>query len=108
MVAQDAGRRSVYDHCEPVLLPTLCTSDAARHALDDGAELTTISRNAHCMFCQAKAKSKLFIPPEFPDPHVAQAYLEPTVDESTEPFVLATPDLDGLRRYPLPARGTEG
>jgi len=55
---------------------------------------------------QAKAKSKLFIPPEFPDPHVAQAYLEPTVDQSTEPFVPATPDLDGLRRYPQPARGT--
>lgn len=35
----------------------------------------------------------------FPSSRVAQAYLEPTVDESRESFSWGTPDLDALRTY---------
>ncbi|KAH6847451.1 hypothetical protein B0I37DRAFT_145161 [Chaetomium sp. MPI-CAGE-AT-0009] len=43
--------------------------------------------------------TKLFLPPGFPNPAVADAYLQPEVDSSTEPFQWGVPDLDGLRHF---------
>ncbi|SPQ18635.1 c1063de6-9e5b-4d7e-8350-d8d5d2c4cb60 [Thermothielavioides terrestris] len=43
--------------------------------------------------------TKLFLPPGFPSPAVAEAYLHPEVDSSPEPFQWGVPDLDGLRRF---------
>ncbi|KAL2270183.1 hypothetical protein VTJ83DRAFT_2367 [Remersonia thermophila] len=43
--------------------------------------------------------TKLFLPPGFPSPAVADAYLRPVVDSSPEPFQWGVPDLDGLRRF---------
>uniref|UniRef100_A0A224YX51 DNA excision repair protein ERCC-5 n=1 Tax=Rhipicephalus zambeziensis TaxID=60191 RepID=A0A224YX51_9ACAR len=42
---------------------------------------------------------RLSLEPGFPSSRVAQAYLEPTVDESRETFSWGTPDLDALRTY---------
>lgn len=39
------------------------------------------------------------IPPDFPNPHVRDAYLSPHVDSSTQEFEWGMPDLDGLRQY---------
>ncbi|KAH6947185.1 hypothetical protein HPB50_017498 [Hyalomma asiaticum] len=44
---------------------------------------------------------RLSLEPGFPSSRVAQAYLEPTVDESRETFSWGTPDLDALRTYPF-------
>ena len=43
--------------------------------------------------------AKLFLPTTFPNPAVADAYLHPDVDHSTEPFQWGVPDLDGLRQF---------
>ncbi|CAK7263974.1 DNA repair protein rad2 [Sporothrix epigloea] len=43
--------------------------------------------------------TKLFLPLGFPSAAVADAYLKPEVDRSTEPFQWGVPDLDGLRNY---------
>ncbi|KAH6650241.1 putative TOS1-like glycosyl hydrolase-domain-containing protein [Chaetomium tenue] len=43
--------------------------------------------------------TKLFLPPGFPNPAVADAYLRPDVDSNTEPFQWGVPDLDGLRQF---------
>ncbi|EAQ92800.1 hypothetical protein CHGG_01035 [Chaetomium globosum CBS 148.51] len=43
--------------------------------------------------------TKLFLPPGFPNPAVADAYLHPDVDSNTEPFQWGVPDLDGLRQF---------
>ncbi|OAA65994.1 DNA excision repair protein rad2 [Niveomyces insectorum RCEF 264] len=43
--------------------------------------------------------TKLFLPLTFPNPAVADAYLHPDVDRSTEPFQWGVPDLDGLRTF---------
>ncbi|KAK3300872.1 uncharacterized protein B0H64DRAFT_421849 [Chaetomium fimeti] len=43
--------------------------------------------------------TKLFLPPGFPNPAVADAYLQPEVDSNTEPFQWGVPDLDGLRHF---------
>lgn len=43
--------------------------------------------------------TKLFLPPGFPSPAVADAYLAPEVDSNTEPFQWGVPDLDGLRQF---------
>ena len=42
---------------------------------------------------------RVHLPASFPDNAVRQAYLEPTVDESKEPFEWAMPDLEALREY---------
>ncbi|XP_075535837.1 rad2 superfamily protein mus201 isoform X1 [Dermacentor variabilis] len=42
---------------------------------------------------------RLSLEPGFPSSRVAQAYLEPTVDDSRETFSWGTPDLDALRTY---------
>ncbi|KAJ7650180.1 hypothetical protein FB45DRAFT_819314 [Roridomyces roridus] len=41
----------------------------------------------------------LYIPPEWPNPVVRDAYYHPTVDESDEPFKWGLPDLDALRHF---------
>lgn len=43
--------------------------------------------------------TKLFLPAGFPDPRVAEAYLEPLVDDDPQPFVWGVPDLDALRSF---------
>ncbi|KAI0390284.1 PIN domain-like protein [Xylariaceae sp. FL0594] len=43
--------------------------------------------------------TKLFLPPGFPSPAVAEAYLRPAVDHSAEPFRWGAPDVEGLRGY---------
>lgn len=46
-----------------------------------------------------KRASKLFLPPNFPDPRVDAAYLEPEVDSDPSEFQWGVPDLDGLRSF---------
>ncbi|TFK92661.1 PIN domain-like protein [Polyporus arcularius HHB13444] len=41
----------------------------------------------------------LYLPADWPNPAVRDAYYHPTVDESTEPFKWGMPDLDALRNY---------
>lgn len=43
--------------------------------------------------------TKLFLPPSFPDPRVAEAYLKPEVDSDPEPFQWGVPDLAALRTF---------
>ncbi|CAE7206641.1 hypothetical protein CFE70_008891 [Pyrenophora teres f. teres 0-1] len=43
--------------------------------------------------------TKLFLPPNFPDPRVAEAYLHPEVDSDPEPFQWGVPDLASLRTF---------
>lgn len=43
--------------------------------------------------------TKLFLPPGFPSPAVAEAYLKPEIDGSAEPFQWGVPNLDGLRQF---------
>ncbi|KAF2795379.1 PIN domain-like protein [Melanomma pulvis-pyrius CBS 109.77] len=43
--------------------------------------------------------AKLFLPTNFPDPRVAEAYLEPDVDKDPQPFQWGVPDLDALRTF---------
>ncbi|KAL1903482.1 DNA repair protein rad2 [Sporothrix stenoceras] len=43
--------------------------------------------------------TKLFLPVGFPSPAVVDAYLQPEVDRSAEPFQWGVPDLDGLRSF---------
>ena len=43
--------------------------------------------------------TKLFLPPTFPDPRVAEAYLHPEVDSDPEPFQWGVPDLAALRTF---------
>lgn len=42
---------------------------------------------------------KLFLPPGFPSLAVFDAYLNPEVDHSPEPFQWGVPDLEGLRQF---------
>ncbi|KAF7327682.1 hypothetical protein MKEN_00347600 [Mycena kentingensis (nom. inval.)] len=42
---------------------------------------------------------KLYLPPEWPNPLVRDAYYHPTVDESEETFKWGLPDLDALREF---------
>ncbi|KAI0787632.1 hypothetical protein C8Q74DRAFT_1252930 [Fomes fomentarius] len=44
-----------------------------------------------------KKFKELYLPGEWPNPTVRDAYYHPTVDESTEPFKWGMPDLDALR-----------
>ncbi|KAJ7030398.1 hypothetical protein C8F04DRAFT_1113495 [Mycena alexandri] len=41
----------------------------------------------------------LYLPPEWPNALVRDAYYHPTVDESDEPFKWGLPDLDALRQF---------
>ncbi|KAF9223772.1 PIN domain-like protein [Gyrodon lividus] len=41
----------------------------------------------------------LYLPPEWPNPLVRDAYYHPTVDSSEEPFKWGMPDLDALRHF---------
>lgn len=43
--------------------------------------------------------TKLFLPPAFPDPRVADAYLHPEVDNDPQPFQWGVPDLAALRSF---------
>lgn len=43
--------------------------------------------------------TKLFLPPGFPDPRVADAYLNPEVDSDPQPFQWGVPDLAALRNF---------
>ncbi|KAI2477590.1 DNA-repair protein rad13 [Pyrenophora tritici-repentis] len=43
--------------------------------------------------------TKLFLPPNFPDPRVTDAYLHPEVDSDPEPFQWGVPDLAALRTF---------
>ncbi|KAF2192306.1 PIN domain-like protein [Zopfia rhizophila CBS 207.26] len=43
--------------------------------------------------------TKLFLPPNFPDPRVAEAYLQPDVDSDPQPFQWGVPDLNALRNF---------
>jgi DNA excision repair protein ERCC-5 len=43
--------------------------------------------------------TKLFLPPGFPSEAVYDAYLQPEVDDTAEPFQWGVPDVEGLRRF---------
>lgn len=43
--------------------------------------------------------TKLFLPPGFPDPRVAEAYLNPEVDSDPQQFQWGVPDLAALRAF---------
>ncbi|KAF2501474.1 PIN domain-like protein, partial [Lophium mytilinum] len=43
--------------------------------------------------------AKLFLPPGFPDPRVAEAYFKPAVDDDPQAFQWGVPDLDALRSF---------
>jgi len=43
--------------------------------------------------------TKIFLPSNFPDPRVAEAYLHPEVDSDPEPFQWGVPDLAALRTF---------
>ncbi|KIJ66988.1 hypothetical protein HYDPIDRAFT_26400 [Hydnomerulius pinastri MD-312] len=45
-----------------------------------------------------KKYKDLYLPPEWPNPLVRDAYYHPTVDSSEEPFKWGMPDLDALRQ----------
>ncbi|KAH9959585.1 hypothetical protein BC827DRAFT_1212397 [Russula dissimulans] len=47
----------------------------------------------------------LYVPDEWPNPVVRDAYFHPTVDDSEEPFKWGLPDLDGLRDFLLQELG---
>jgi DNA excision repair protein ERCC-5 len=44
-------------------------------------------------------QKKLFLPTNFPDLRVDEAYLKPEVDHNDEPFQWGVPDLDNLRKF---------
>ncbi|OCH95371.1 PIN domain-like protein [Obba rivulosa] len=46
-----------------------------------------------------KRFKELYLPSDWPNPAVRDAYYHPTVDESEEPFKWGLPDLDALRDY---------
>ncbi|KAK7050894.1 DNA repair protein rad2 [Paramarasmius palmivorus] len=46
-----------------------------------------------------KKFKNLYLPPEWPNSAVRDAYYHPTVDESDEPFKWGLPDLDALREF---------
>ncbi|TFK33242.1 hypothetical protein BDQ12DRAFT_691478 [Crucibulum laeve] len=46
-----------------------------------------------------KKFKNLYLPPEWPNTAVKDAYYHPTVDSSDEPFKWGLPDLDGLRDF---------
>ncbi|KAJ7227291.1 hypothetical protein GGX14DRAFT_418925 [Mycena pura] len=46
-----------------------------------------------------KKFKELYLPPEWPNALVRDAYYHPTVDESEEPFKWGLPDLDALREF---------
>ncbi|KAJ7707605.1 hypothetical protein B0H17DRAFT_1033205 [Mycena rosella] len=48
---------------------------------------------------QKKKFKDLYLPSEWPNATVRDAYYHPTVDESDEPFKWGLPDLDGLREF---------
>ena len=43
--------------------------------------------------------AKIFLPPNFPDKRVDEAYLHPEVDADPSPFAWGVPDLDSLRNF---------
>ena len=45
------------------------------------------------------AQKRLFLPTQFPDTRVDQAYLQPEVDSNPEEFAWGVPDLDKLRSF---------
>ncbi|KAF9139842.1 DNA repair protein rad2 [Mortierella sp. GBA39] len=47
----------------------------------------------------AKQCKKIHLPSTFPDPHIADAYIHPMVDDDDAKFQWGIPDLDGLRDY---------
>ncbi|KAF8986074.1 DNA repair protein rad2 [Entomortierella lignicola] len=47
----------------------------------------------------AKQCKKIHIPSTFPDPHIANAYIRPLVDDDPAKFQWGIPDLDGLRDF---------
>ncbi|KAI7953688.1 hypothetical protein MJO28_006235 [Puccinia striiformis f. sp. tritici] len=48
-------------------------------------------------FC--KKKDKIWIDDHWPNPAVADAYLNPIVDHSTEKFIWGLPDLEGIKEF---------
>ena len=69
-----------------------------------GVQNNTISKevDASNTFRRRFRKSqatKLFLPPGFPDPRVADAYLNPEVDSDPQPFQWGVPDLAALRAF---------
>lgn len=69
-----------------------------------GVQNNTIPREADASntfrrrFRKSQA-TKLFLPPGFPDPRVADAYLFPEVDSDPQPFQWGVPDLAALRAF---------
>eukprot|EP01113_Clastostelium_recurvatum_P013511 TRINITY_DN17174_c0_g2_i6.p1 TRINITY_DN17174_c0_g2~~TRINITY_DN17174_c0_g2_i6.p1 ORF type:complete len:600 (+),score=166.58 TRINITY_DN17174_c0_g2_i6:40-1839(+) len=61
------------------------------------AKPTTTPLKRHLKKMRERLKEELR--GDFPSPTVVQAYLDPMVDQSQEPFVWACPDLDDLRKF---------
>lgn len=72
---------------------------------DPAAHGGIASRGAHPGESAARRRfrrahaARLFLPPTFPDPRVADAYARPQVDDDPTPFAWGAPDLDRLRRF---------
>ncbi|KAG6374398.1 hypothetical protein JVT61DRAFT_4435 [Boletus reticuloceps] len=75
----------------------------------DGTERKTITPSSERDFVgphtdvfvrrQKKKLRDLYLPAEWPNPLVRDAYYHPTVDSSEEPFKWGMPDLDALRHF---------
>ncbi|KAF9089548.1 DNA repair protein rad2 [Mortierella sp. GBA35] len=70
--------------------------DESKGSLDDlGLEMA----NEEALEKLAKQCKKIHLPSTFPDPHIADAYVRPMVDDDDAKFQWGIPDLDGLRDY---------
>lgn len=68
--------------------------DAQRKPIEELGNLTSFKRRLIRNF-----SSKLFLPANFPDYAVCDAYLHPSVDTDTTKFTWGAPDLDTLRKF---------
>ncbi|KAF7424193.1 DNA repair protein rad2 [Pleurotus ostreatus] len=66
--------------------------------VQSGKDKPEVNKSAFRKRFKKKFK-KLYLPQDWPNSAVRDAYYHPTVDESDEPFKWGLPDLDGLRMF---------
>lgn len=64
-----------------------------------GADTPADTRGKTMRRLKKTLKEKVHLTPEWPEPAVLDAYYQPAVDESEEPFQWGLPDLDSLRTF---------
>ncbi|KAG0258040.1 DNA repair protein rad2 [Mortierella polycephala] len=74
-------------------------ADNGTDAKDDTVELGLDSIDDADLEKLAKQCKKIHLPSSFPDPHIADAYIRPLVDDDPTDFQWGIPDLDGLRDF---------